>query len=206
MNVLKQVVLICLFYSLCTGLQAQESKKENQSIDDGSIEDQFEFVMKKSSNWKDENGVPYEVIRRNMIVTLKEHTLDSLNAIQLKLDSTESTVQAQENEINSLKKDLIKTQERLDAVSEEKDSMVLFGASMSKIAYNLILWMLIVILLLLMLVFIFKFKRSNILTRESKKNLDDLEAEFEEHRRVALEREQKVRRMLQDEINKNKDR
>jgi len=31
-----------------------------------------------------------------------------------------------------------------------------------------------------------------------------LELEFEEHRRNALEREQKVRRQLQDEINKQK--
>ena len=41
-------------------------------------------------------------------------------------------------------------------------------------------------------------------TKAAKKSLEDTELEFEEHRRVALEREQKVRRQLQDEINKQK--
>ena len=34
--------------------------------------------------------------------------------------------------------------------------------------------------------------------------VDQVEEEFDEHRRTALEREQKVRRQLQDEINKQK--
>ena len=38
----------------------------------------------------------------------------------------------------------------------------------------------------------------------AKRALDETEQEFEEHRRVALEREQKVRRQLQDELNKQK--
>jgi hypothetical protein len=41
-------------------------------------------------------------------------------------------------------------------------------------------------------------------TKEAKRKLEDIETEFEDHRRIALEREQKVRRQLQDEINKNK--
>ena len=34
--------------------------------------------------------------------------------------------------------------------------------------------------------------------------LQDLEDEFEEHRKTAVEREQKIRRQLLDEINKQK--
>ena len=42
------------------------------------------------------------------------------------------------------------------------------------------------------------------LTQEAKTSLDELEIEYEEHRRRALEREQKISRQYQDEINKNK--
>jgi len=41
-----------------------------------------------------------------------------------------------------------------------------------------------------------------VLTQEAKAKLDDLEAEYEDHRRKALEREQRISRQLQDEINK----
>ena len=54
------------------------------------------------------------------------------------------------------------------------------------------------------LFFIYKFRNSNAVTRAAKKSLEETELEFEEHRRTALEREQKVRRQLQDELNKNK--
>ncbi|MCB0431897.1 MAG: tRNA (guanine-N1)-methyltransferase, partial [Mangrovimonas sp.] len=66
------------------------------------------------------------------------------------------------------------------------------------------LWGIIGILLALLGFFIYKFKNSNTITKESKKALADIELEFEEHRKVALEREQKVRRQLQDELNKQK--
>ncbi|MEX0314527.1 MAG: tRNA (guanine-N1)-methyltransferase, partial [Allomuricauda sp.] len=59
-------------------------------------------------------------------------------------------------------------------------------------------------LLLFLLLFIYRFRNSNVLTSQAKEALADLEKEFEEHRRRALEREQKISRQLQDELNKNK--
>jgi len=58
--------------------------------------------------------------------------------------------------------------------------------------------------LALLLFFIYKFKGSNSSTRDAKHKLGEVESEYEEHRRNALEREQKVRRQLQDELNKQK--
>ena len=53
-------------------------------------------------------------------------------------------------------------------------------------------------------IFIFKFKRSNTLTKEAQEKLIDTEAEYDTHRQNALEREQQLRRKLQDELNKQK--
>jgi hypothetical protein len=50
--------------------------------------------------------------------------------------------------------------------------------------------------------FIFKFSSSNVLTKEAQNSLLDVEQEFEQHRKKSLEREQKLRRQLQDEVNK----
>ena len=55
-----------------------------------------------------------------------------------------------------------------------------------------------------MIIFIYRFKNSNTVTKSAKKSLAEIEEEYEDHRRNALEREQKVRRQLQDELNKQK--
>ena len=82
--------------------------------------------------------------------------------------------------------------------------MALFGLQMSKTSYNILMWSIIGGLFALLVVFILRFKSSNSATKEARQKLDETETEYEDHRRVALEREQKVRRQLQDEINKNK--
>ena len=200
MKLLKYSVFIFLICSVCTSLHAQE---QTQSINEGSIRDQFEFVIKKSTNWNDEKGQAYEVIKRNMMLTLKAHTLDSLNAIQAKLDNTNNIVNTQKNEINNLKKNLTETQAMLASTNKAKDSMVFLGKQMSKTSYSLLMWSIITALLVFLLIFIYKFKNSNVVTKATKNSLAELENEFKEHKRVALEREQKVRRQLQDEINKH---
>ena len=201
MKLVKFSTLILLVSLASNSLIAQE---QTETINDGSINDKFEFVLRKSGNFKGVNGASYEAVRRSLFLSLQAHTNDSINTLKETLANTNTVVANQEKEINDLKSNLSQTQGTLDATNKEKDSMSLMGMQMSKTSYNILLWSIIGGLFVLLLVFIFKFKNSNAVTRTAKKSLADLEMEFEEHRRVALEREQKVRRQLQDEINKQK--
>ncbi len=201
MKLVKFSTLILLVSFASNSLIAQE---QTETINDGSINDKFEFVLRKSGNFKGTNGASYEAVRRSMFLSLQAQTNDSINTLKETLANTNTVVANQEKEINDLKSNLSQTQGTLDATNKEKDSMSLMGMQMSKTSYNILLWSIIAGLFVLLLVFIFKFKNSNAVTRTAKNTLADLEMEFEEHRRVALEREQKVRRQLQDEINKQK--
>lgn len=198
------ILLVLLIGS--TTMHAQEDSTQTQelSLSDGTIDNQFEYVIQKSNRYKDSNGRIYKVVRREWLFTLKSNTLDSIKAIQNQLDQTNQTITTQRNEIDGLQTNLRSTQDTLANTNKEKDSMALFGFQMSKGAYNMLLWSVIAALLGLLIFFIYKFKNSNAITKASKKSLMEIETEFEEHRRVALEREQKVRRQLQDEINKQK--
>lgn len=200
MKTLKYSLFILLFSFVYTH-QAQE---QTESINEGTIDQQFEFVLRKSGNFKGTNGQSYEAVKRSMLLTLQAHTIDSLNTLQGKLNTTRNTVATQQAEINNLKTNLEKTQNDLNVTNAEKDSMSLFGMQMSKTGYNILMWSIIAGLFALLLIFIYKFKNSNAITKSAKSALAEVETEFEEHRRVALEREQKVRRQLQDEINKQK--
>ena len=55
-----------------------------------------------------------------------------------------------------------------------------------------------------LLYFIFKYKNNIFLTNAAKKQLIEVEQELANQRKKALEREQKLRRQLQDEINKQR--
>ena len=130
--------------------------------------------------------------------------MDSLKTVHKNLAETQAVVKTQAKEIADLKANLSNTQTDLDQTNLEKNNMALFGLQMSKTNYNVLMWSIIGGLLAFLIFFIYKFNNSNNITREANKNLAEIEEEFDEHRRTALEREQKVRRQLQDEINKQK--
>ena len=201
-----RAAIVFLFTTVLQLSFAQVTKpQENQlSLDDGTIESQFEYVFRKSGDFKGTNGQNYEAVRQVWLLKLKSNVLDSLKSNNNTIDASNATIEHQAKEITDLKSQLNTTQLTLDQTNTEKNSMALLGMQTSKTSYNVIMWSIIAALLALLLLFIFKFKNSNILTKAAQRKLEDVENEYEEHRRVALEREQKVRRQLQDEINKNK--
>jgi len=197
------VFLLCGFNTL----KAQtETNKEDDglSLNNSTINNQFEYVLKKSGNFRGTSGQMYEAVKRSMLITLQAHTNDSLKTIRKDLADTQAIVNTQSKEITNLKANLTNTQSNLDNTNQEKNNMALFGMQMSKTSYNVLMWSIIAGLFALLLLFIYKFKNSNTITRAANTSLSETQEEFEEHRKTALEREQKVRRQLQDEINKQK--
>lgn len=201
MNSFKTLLLITLSLFVFTTTNAQETtnQEDQLSLNEGSIDNQFEFVIRRSNNYQD-----YKVVKKTWLYSLKAHTLDTLKAIHKDLSDTQKIVDSQALEITDLKSNLSNTKQTLDLTNEEKDNMALFGLQMSKGNYNILMWSIVATLLAMLLLFIYKFKNSNAVTKLAKNSLTETEEEFEEHRRNALEREQKVRRQLQDEINKQK--
>ncbi|MFB9057909.1 tRNA (guanine-N1)-methyltransferase [Mariniflexile ostreae] len=198
------LLTVALFTCSFTSFSQADTDEDKLSLNSGTIDNQFDFVIQKSNGWRDERGQTYKVIRSNWLTDLKAHTLDSLKAVKKDLVDTQIVVKSQDKEISDLKTNLSNTKNELENTHEEKNNMALFGLQMSKTNYNVLMWSIILALLVLLLFFIYKFKNSNAITRLAQDNLAEVEEEFDEHRKTALEREQKVRRQLQDEINKQK--
>ena len=204
MNSIKQVTLIVLlFISSLASFSQTKTEKDKLSLNSGTIDNQFEFVIQKSYTYKG-NGKIYKNVERHWLYALKSHTLDSLKSVHKNLTDTRSIVKKQDKEISDLKQNLTNTQSNLDKTNIEKNNMALFGMQMSKANYNVLMWAIIAGLLTLLALFIYKFKNSNAITKGAKRALAEIEEEFDEHRKTALDREQKVRRQLQDVINKQK--
>ena len=200
-----RILLIVAFLFVTNHQFAQDAEGEDDklSLDEGPISNQFDYIAKRSGNYR-ADGVRYEVVKETNLFKLRKNVLDSIAAMNKKTSELKSTIAEHETTITSLNKKLEETTTNLSSVTEEKDSMSFIGIPVSKGTYNFILWTIIGGLFLLLGLFIYRFRNSNILTQEAKQNLSELEIEYEDHRRRALEREQKISRQLQDEINKQK--
>ena len=188
--------LLSLFLGLysCVFLIAQESADIPVTLDD-----QFEEVIEKSNSYQE-----FKVIKKSAINQLRQNVKDSLVAIDEKIRSISGALEAQEAEINDLKAELEATRLELVESKKKENGIYLFGILLNKTTYNVLLWSIIAGLLVLLGFFILKFKNSNRVTREANKLLSEIEIEYEDHRSRALEREQQIRRKLQDELNKKK--
>ena len=179
--------------------QESETNTPKPSLNNGTIESQFDYLYRKSSSYQE-----YKVVKKTFYQKIKGNVLDSMQALKKDLVDTKKLVEVQGNEIKSLKSDLLTTNDNLVSVTKEKDDIKFLGMPMTKASYNSLLWTIIFSLVALLLFFIFRFKSSNTITVQSKNLLNDTEKEFEAYKAKALEREQKVRRELQDELNKQK--
>ena len=199
---MKRIVLFValIFLSTHSTLTAQQ---QTSTDEDPTLVGQFQTLEKKSGNYR-ANGVRYEVIRLVDLNRIKQNIFDSINTANKSIKELTATIEGNNAEITGLNTKLQETTENLKKVTDEKDSISFFGAMVGKGTYKGILWSIIVGLLLMLLLFIYKFRNSNFLTQQAKAALADLEQEFEDHRRRALEREQKISRRLQDELNKSK--
>ena len=190
-------ILIFLMATSITYSQEDQNNTPKPSLDNGTIESQFDYLYRKSSSYQE-----YKVVKQTFYYKIKKNVLDSLRVLKNELASTKQVVAAQETEVNELKDDLKTTNDNLTSVTKEKDNIKLLGISLTKASYNTILWSIITGLVLFLLFFIFRFKNSNTITKQANKSLAEIEEEFFAFKTTALEREQKVRRELQDEINK----
>ena len=196
MKIQKLFFTIAFICALSVNAQENEPK---QTLDSGTIENQFDYLITKSNRYQE-----YKVVKRAWLDRLKKAVDDSLNIVKKELIDTKITLSEKETEIVTLTNSLNTTQETVSNLNNEKDSISFFGMLISKPMYNTTLWSIITILLVALLFFVFKFNNSNAITREAKDKFSDLEIEYENHRQRSLEREQQIRRKLQDEINKQK--
>ena len=179
------------------------SFSQEEIIDSNSVENQFDQIYRTSTTFRPPGtGKKYKVINLVSYQQLKVNVLDSLKNSKSLISEKESLLKAERNNIKKTKNILSKTQLDLKVANKKENSISLFGAQLSKTNYNFLLWSIIIVSLLALFYFIFKFSKSNILTKEAQNNLLDIEQEFEEYRKKSIEREQKLRRQLQDEINK----
>jgi hypothetical protein len=173
---------------------AQETAAENTSISG-----QFETILRISTNYQ-----AYKVIKKTKILQLRQNILDSIETSRNLVLKKDALLKAEKQKNKSTQNTLNQTQLDLSAALLKEKTISIFGAPLKKVTYSIILWTLILSLLSVLIYSILRLLKNNILTKQAKNNLLIVEKELEQHIKNAIEREQKLRRKLQDEVNKQR--
>ena len=191
---MKLYILIFTAIFLTTTSFAQETV-----VEDISINGQFETILRISTNYRG-----YKVISKEKFLQLKQNVLDSIKTSQNLVNQKNRLLKADKQTIKRTQDLLNKTQLELSATVLKEDSISFLSMQLSKVSYNIILWTLILSLISALVYVILIFLKNNIHTKEAKNNLLIVEKELEQHIKNAIDREQKLRRKLQDEVNKQR--
>ncbi|WP_111708626.1 coiled-coil domain-containing protein [Lutibacter citreus] len=190
------VLIFTIFLFISNITFCQTKNKFNPT---GTVNDQFESLINSSNKYQD-----YKVIKLNSLLKLKGNINDSLVASKKEILSSANTINSQLKTIDSLNISLADSKNEITTLNSKIESISLLGIQVEKDLFKTIMFSIIGVLILLLALFISKFKSSNTVTKQSQKDFKELEVEYDDHRRKALEREQKAMRKLQDELNKQK--
>lgn len=196
--ILLSVLIICNSYFI----YSQNAKNQdliNKALTTETLENQFKILVNKSNDFRQ-----FKNIKHFNLNKFKKNFFDSIAATKKKFDAINAIVVSQKKEISQLKTNVKNAADNFAEIKNDKDSINLLGMSLSKATYNTILWSIILGLLICTFFFLFRFKNSNSVTKHAKSTLNEVEEEFEKHRKNSLEREQILRRKLQDEVNKQR--
>ena len=161
------------------------------------VQDEFTKLIEESNNYQG-----YKVVDYDKLIELRNTTRNYITELKEEIIVQQNTVDQQNDEIQQLQSELSSTKEDLNRVTEEKDALMFLGMPFSKGGYKAMMWGIVGVLLAILLVLFFRYRSSNSATREARQKLQETEKEFDAYRTKALEKEQRLGRMLQDERNK----
>lgn len=188
----KALFLSLLFLANVGMANAQDTTQVANPIERG-----FNNLIENSNDYQG-----YKVVDYNELVRLRNQTSEFVLELNSEIITQKNTIDQQQDQINQLREDLESTQQDLETVTAEKDAITFLGMPFSKGTYMTLMWGIIGVLLLALLLFIYKYKKSHQNTAEAREKLSTTEKEFEAYRAKALEKEQRLGRLLQDERNK----
>lgn len=198
-DVMKQFFffLTTLFIGVFSCFSQEEENK--LSLTNSTVNEKFDYVLTQSNSYQE-----FKVVKKTWLQTLKKQVLDSVDKQKTEIKTLTKTIETQKGNIITLDAKIVELNNSISQISTDKENISFLGADLKKADFKNLFWVIIAILTILLGFFIYRFKNSNSVTQLVKTQLADIEKEFDEHRKVALEREQKVMRKLQDELNKNK--
>lgn len=185
------LVLVFSVFQLPT--MAQDTTSLQNSLNSGTISSQFDYIYRVSNGFQE-----YEVVKKANLEKLKSNVTDSIRVLRKEIADLKLKQNSVSDSLANFSEVLEKVNQEKEAAILEKDSFSFLGIAIEKNLYSTIMWLLVAGLAAAMAFFSVQYVRSFGRVKKAQKDLEDVQAEFDQHRKNALERERKLKRELID--------
>jgi flagellar motility protein MotE (MotC chaperone) len=186
-------MMICTLLAVTTLVYGQDTTK----VVDRTLAGQYKEMLSKSSHFQD-----HRMVRSTRLANFYKNFTDSLNKEKRDNLTLRNELASQNQQIAILKDSLVQKDTALSNAQQETNSISLLGINLSKGSYNLIMWGLVFILAIAFAVVLFNSSSHRREARHRIERYDEIAEEYKNFKTRANEKEKKLARQLQDEINK----
>ena len=184
---------LVVFFIFHLPTYAQDTTSVQNSLNSGTITSQFDYLYRVSNGFQE-----YEVVKKANLEKLKTNVLDSVRVLKKEIADLSLKQSSVVDSLANFSQILEQANQEKEAAILEKDSFSFLGFAIEKNLYSTLMWLLVVALAGAMAFFSVQYFRSFGRVRKAQKDLEDVQAEFDQHRKNALERERKLKRELID--------
>jgi ABC-type multidrug transport system fused ATPase/permease subunit len=152
-----------------------------------SLERQYEVFKENLNFW---NGNYF--LNETQLNEFYRALTDSIAALENEIGDKAETVNTLRSELNTTNQQLENAKAELETSIKNQNAISVFGQNIDKSIYTLFMSLFILALLVFLGIVFLLYRRSNVVTVRTKKDLSELKQEFEIHKKNALERYTKI--------------
>lgn len=194
MNISRFLPLVLLLFTAHSAVAQRGNPAMSDTI---SLKGQFDEMLRVSSKYQ-----IYKTVRRDFLDAFMVNVSDSIRGYTDEISQLEGRIAEQKKTIGEQRASIDDRQGQITSLTDEKDSISLLGMPLSKTTYSLILWSALIGLFAMLLFALARMRLAVGSAREAREDFQQVNEELDKSRKTRLEVEQKLRRQLQDEINK----
>ncbi|RDV14963.1 hypothetical protein DXT99_11795 [Pontibacter diazotrophicus] len=204
------------FFFVLSGLvaSAQGTAKEGTPATD-NLARQFNN-LKANSNSYTENNRTYKVVNVASLDSFWKSVQETIAAreqnlkqagVQTEQDLAQAkdSIAAQQEQLQALKQQYAAKEQEVQQNAHDVANLSVLGIDMEKQTYVILSFVVIITLLILLGIFLLQYKSSKNVAVEKRRAYDEVNQEYDEYKKGAREKELKLKRELQTEMNRIED-
>ncbi|MCZ6694048.1 MAG: hypothetical protein O6939_09095 [Bacteroidetes bacterium] len=161
-----------------------------------NLDQSFQYLKQHSETYQ-----IYKVIKEEQLNAFWKTVMDSTQLTKNKLTEARQQLAGKEEELQNLQKASEENQQQLEQANHESTRISVLGVDVLKSNYVIGMWGLVAGLVALLVIIIAKFKNNNYTTTRVKNDFRELSEEYGDFKTRTREKEIKLKRELQTEVN-----
>ena len=186
-----------LLFSLLVICSYSFSQSDNDSIPSNNslptIIDKYDQLIEEGSTYKE-----YNMVKKKKVKSFRDEILASKDSLENIIDQQKNKQNELNESIENLEEELAETKQTSSQLRKRTDSIAFLGMQLEKTVYHLIVWSIIGILAVISILLFINYRKSHVVTKATKESMRNLETEYEEYRRNAIEKQQQQGRKILD--------